>query len=785
MAIDKNNPLGLDIEVEGEDNLKKALSKSEKAYLAMSKAILKVADGLREDTKESKENEEEHTKDSKKTKKERGKLSKSLLGFLSREKEAAADAGFSFKALTGFIGGGALIGAVVGATRSFVSWDNQLGELRSTIDDLPGEISATGDQIRVMSAELGISRQELIETTKQMADLGLAGGKISSKEFIDLRKTTVELAQGMGIASGSVVDLMDTLSRTYNLPHHRLRGIATSMKFIQESTGMTGDEIISFAKSLDEIQARMTGGGEARADMIRDFGAVAGALKKAGVDASGLPKLFAEALDPESNKGAEFLGFLQDHTGKAMEDIRKQLQAGDVAGITELFIESLGKVGPDELIRFGSFYRDMTDMSTPDLLRLGKITKKTFRDTVEAVRKSEHDQKLLFESAAARQSKLTKSWARFKLFFEDLWLGLGEVVATVAASWVDDLKFLRDQGLAHLQNALEWFRSSEGKEATQRWMERAKELAKDLGVWVVKLGEKVSVLIDWWSGMSESNQDLVLGLGGALLLFGKFGPLLTALGGPITAVVAGLTAVYLGAQKIADWIDENQDRELAATNEVQRTTSEIKMAQQTLTDNKRSREQQIGDIKALIGKGEGKRLITAEGEINEAEIKRRMEAIPDRLEKNIFKNATTKALEGIQKMPLFKEALEKRKTEVRHLDAINNAGTEVGAMGLASTNVAAGSGAVTDVAAPFSMAPQTNVPSMLAAPDISPVRTPQIPTMDDGNKGPQVVAVQNSGTTDMILKQIHGLLGGAIARMGSRPAPTHASRPAIANALGG
>jgi hypothetical protein len=95
----------------------------------------------------------------------------------------------------------------------------------------------------------------------------------ASKAFESLVTDTVNLSKSMNVSTDSVVGLYDQFTRVYGLPHNRLRNISASMKFIQETTSISGQELISFTQNLDGVLSRMintsdTAKAEVTADMM-------------------------------------------------------------------------------------------------------------------------------------------------------------------------------------------------------------------------------------------------------------------------------------------------------------------------------------------------------------------------------------------------------------------------------------------------------------------------------------------------------------------------------------
>lgn len=784
MAEDTHNPLSLEIEVLGNDNLTKSLAKSEAAYIKAEKAIHKTVAALKDESNESKETaknkrketksrEDEHTKvtgwarvkaalfgkHSKKEEddvKKRGGLSKFITGFYHREKEAADEAGISFSSIAGLIGGGAILGAVYKSAEAFLEWDNSLGEIRTTLSTVPGVMTDAGMGIRELAADTGISREAIIEATKAIGDLNLSGSRldVTSEEFQTLRKEIVEFGSAMGMSSDSVGELYHDLHSLYNLPHQRIRELSRSMKYLQENTSMTGQEVASFVENMKDLTARVVGDPDKRADAIRDFSAIAASLKDQGVDAKNFPSLFEEALKIDSEQGRTWLAFIEGQTGVGMDKIKNMIKSGDMTTPMELFVKATKTLAPEAIEQFEPLFKTM-GLGAPEILRLRNVNETSLRDMVNRAKAAEHDQSIIQRAAEARQNKLTQSWARIKLIAEDLWLSLGQAVT---------------EGLVkHLQ----WFTTPEGKEATAGWIEKARLLGGALVDTFMGLVGWIKQGVEWWNNLSDSNKNLLVRVGEAIVIFKVLSGVINGIGGNAMALVAGLTAIYIGAKKIADWIDERQGKDLKAQAEAGSAAEDINRARgfksiagggfEKVT---RSKETELGDIKALIDRGANNRLLTSSGEINKGEMEKRLGNISDDDEKNRLRKNWTDELEKVRSSPLFKEALEQRAKEMQQLKAISSAGA--GAVVSATANEMATTAGLPGAS-----------PTLEAA---TPVATTPIPTVSGETKSPQVTVIQNPQSTDRWLQKIYEAINGINAAPGAPP--SHPSRQALAEALG-
>jgi len=814
--VDPNNPFAFELEVEGEDNLRKALAKGERAYLNFGKSIDKVTDGLQDESEahakagqaakkaaqaaeeatEAKEQEAKKLgffaklkekflrrgeKADENAAKRRGGVSKRIRGFFKREKDAADDAGISFGKLAGLIGGATIIGGLVAAARAYLEFDNQIRQLQSTLAGQPRVMNAAASAVQGLTGYLEFSREELIAVTKQMGDLHLVAGNTpkAAQQFRELTMDVLHLSRAMDVGTSSVVDMFDSFKRVYGLPHHRLRGIASSMKFIQEQTGITGEELLTFGKSLEDVLARMRGTTKnTKADVTRDMMAMAGVMKKFGIDAGdAIPSLFSEAMKIDSDKGNEWLAFLQSQTGVAMEDIRSMIEKGDTVTPMTLFIKSLKQQGPEMLRLNESYFTDMTGMSFAHLRKLMDVNEKGLRGFVEQTKKAEKVRNLHEKRAQARQNQLSQMWNNLKRAFERIWLAIGKIVVKVTTKLADFLIPKIMQGISWLEQKFAWFNSPEGGKAIHEWWDKTiKFFSKAGGVieWVV---DKISKAIKWWQGLSTETKTLIGVGGGLVLVFGKLLPIMGALGGKVAAVAAGLTAVYVGAKKVADWVDKEQTKGIKALSKAKATSHAI-----TEFGLKGTEQERMGFIKGeMFGKEAqaGRTLITGSGKINMDELNRRATAlIPtpagwDFMPDFMKRKTVLEPRQRLVKMWAAALGVVLKKTDMSKV----RASRERDLARLKQTQKPPPVPVAKVAPAP------TTTPQVRAAPTPTPV-TPTPPVAPaKPPSGPQIVAVQ-SQTTDALLGEIRDILkkGSAGTAAGAQP---HPSRAQFHRSLGG
>jgi hypothetical protein len=795
------NPFAFEVEVKENQALKGALTNAEKAYMAFGRGIKRVVKWLKdqekahdETGKKTKKNAKElrglsqlteayykgeiksmraaraeyrrYEKDQRKREKIEQRI-KRPTSIYARLKKSADAAGFSLKRMLGFLGGASIVGTVIGSAKAYLAWQEQILELKSTLGGQPRLFSAASDAVQKYTGYLGMSRGELVSITKQIGELHLVSEKLpnAGKLFRELTLDVIHLSKSMDVSSGSVVDLFDSFLKVYGLPHHRIRGLAASMKFVQEQTGMSGQELISFGKRLDSVLARMRfATKDAKASAVRDLFALTGTLKKFGVDSEAIPSVFSEAMKIDSDRGNDWLAFIQTRTGVGMEKVRKMIEKGDTVTPFSLFIKALKKEGPEALRLNESYYTSMTGMSFAQLTRLMKVNEKSLKGMVDATAKADKLGKLHAKRAQERQHRLSTLWNGFKRVFEKLWLSIGKVVVAASTKLAEFLIPRVGKAVEWLTNKFNWFMSDRGSSEVRKTLASIWDWFNKLGAGASWVADKVKMAISWWQGLSTETKTLVIAGGGLLLLFGKLGPIIGALGGKVATVAAGLLALYAGAKKVANWVDEQQTKKRAAKALAAGTQRAIDLG---LGENKSA---QISFVKGQMFGSEakaGKTLLTTAGKINDEELWRRAAAIlptwpgQDVLDKNGFRVVLLNR----------KRLVDKWKTQLSTILSFTDM-KEVRQSMERQRKLAEATSPKTSAAVPAS-----------AATVAKTAPTPPTPVPASPLTPAQVVAVHSSPTTDGLLGEIRDLLKRMAS--GGPSAPVHPSRTAINNALGG
>jgi len=788
---DPNNPFAFSIELEGAEEFKKSLASSEQAYIKFDQAIGYVVDGLKDEGKQLEEVDKQLKRQSKtlrsltqlaeayrnkeiksikvaraeykKYEKERKELQKverqiENKGFFRKHLEVISDklqlSRFNVGDLATTISVG-LVGALYSAAKAYLEFFKQTASLNATMGDQPKLLKQSIADVQSLTGYLDYSRDEIISVTKAMGDLhmSIADTPRSVQHFRDLKMNVLHLSKAMDVSTHSVIGMFDSFDRVYKLPHHRIRGIASAMKAVQESTSMTGDEVVTFTKSLDDMMSRMRkAGGEAKADVTRDMTTMVAVMKDMGIEVGQeLPSLFAEALKIDSDKGQDWLAFVSRNTGKAIETIRNMLESGDVVTPTKLFIQALKKEGP-ELLRLNEEYAtSMTGMSHSMLTKMMKLEESNI-DTVRAkVMKAEKDKDLHEKRAKAQQHRLSMMWNQLHRTLERIWLKIGEgVVRLLEKLGTEKIMRALDKAITWLEEKIAWLCSKDGLDYLGEKFKSVKNFILEVATAIWNFGGKIKWLVSEWTKLDESTKSWVkwaAGTVGLIAVAGKLLSLFGIIGGKVMLVVGALIAMYMAAKRIADWVSKAQADQL----EMQRVALDTnRQVNSVLYEEKggkwiesrgKSRSEKIGSMKALMG---SQNLFTLEGKINTAEVAKRAQLAygEDKEGRENYIQEITLELKKIQSAQEFKSAVEGRKRDVAAITS--TAGT---------------------------------VPATTAVEAVTPVSA----TATEA----QVIAVQNTGSTDNILMRILDVLIKNTASGGTvlgKPPPSSA---ALSHAVGG
>lgn len=577
----KNNVWDLELDVDVDD-LVKSLNHAEEAFNDYSKSaeeaeaalddfILtnvkagnearEALDALTDEEKQVVVNSEkkkraikEEVEVSSKAEKKQSKILSGIRSHIDREKSALEELGISWGNLSALIGGAAFIGIIYKAAKDFMEFDSHIRSLNTSMGDTPKLAAAASGSIQGLTGYLGMTRDELVTINQQIGDLKLikantVGGQ---KALLGLTKDVIHLSKSMNVGTSSVIGLYDQFSRVYKLPHNKIRQLSASMKFLQETTSITGDEIMSFAEGLEDVLARMTGTSKGmKVQVTEDMMAAAAVFKDAGIKAESVQGLFSHALDRDSEQGAQWLAFITKNTGKTIEQMRQQISKGDVLTPMEMMIDQLKKVGPKALELNAKYYEEMTGMSYAEMVNMMQMDKDTLRSKIDANRKAAKDAELHKKRAEALEAPITAAWNRLKRMFEQAWLKFGKFIITIAEKASKFIIPMLEKVAIYFDQFIDWVTSPQGAKKINQWFTDAGKFIKDKfipalkGIWefLVKIAEYGKKAFEWFQGLSGTEKTL-LGIGAGLALIS---PKIITLGGALISAFKGMQGLNLAA----------------------------------------------------------------------------------------------------------------------------------------------------------------------------------------------------------------------------------------------
>jgi len=652
--------------------LKNALSTVEKAYAKFFDQIDKATDGLENQEDQHRKTGESANKQAKETINSGSKLinwfsgffkkkkklrdedvkgteesnknrvkstgfaTRGIVGFIRHEKAALESLGLSWSNLISILGGGAILGAIFSSMKSFLEFDKQIRSVTVTLGDQPRVLAAATNAIQGLTGHLDVTREELVALTTQIGELKLIKGNTqeASAAFRSLVTDTINLSKSMDVSTDSVVGLYDQFTRVYGLPHNRLRNISASMKFIQETTSISGQELISFTQNLDGVLSRMINTSDtAKAEVTADMMAIAGVFKQAGVQPENIATLFTEALKVQSEQGNKFLGLITENTEFTIDQVRRMMEEGDVQTPAKLLIERLSKEGPEWLKHNENWLSEVTNLNFTQLKNISEMNSATLADMFIKNREEFKRGQRHADAAAKRQHELSKLWNNLKRVLEKIWLSIGKNVAIVVTKIADKLVPVLNDALSRMSKWSEWALSSKGGESINIWIDKAISFFKGLWEWVKRvhgfivekmfpvfefLFNQIGNLVKWFQSLSGTEQQM---LAWATVI----GLAITKLGGTFSLVVAGLAGVFAGGMKLGQMIDEFLGRadKFRAIKESLRITKKQQAAVESEARFKGIRrriqalqtttaEGAIEELRRMMQEG----VITAEGTIN-------------------------------------------------------------------------------------------------------------------------------------------------------------------------
>lgn len=543
----KDNPFLFEADVDV-THLKDSLSTAEKCYLELAKSINKLTESL--DAQKTK-----HDKAAKSAKdaasvslKEKTKFTGMITKLFRREKDAADDYGISMKNVLGLIGGATAIGLIGKAMSAYLTFERTILDLNTVMSGNAELMHQSSEVIQEMTGHLDVSREELARMVTQMGELRLIGGvaRESSMSVKELTESALYLAKSMDVSTSRVIDFYTEFTKVYKLPHHRLNNIAASMRFIQESTSISGDELITFATGLDDVLTRMTKiSGEKVGDVTTDLMAMAGVMKDLGIESRNLPGLFSAALDLDSDQGRDWLAYVTRNTRYTMDQMRDIIEKGDTVTPMKLFIQQMKKDGPEALKMNSKYYTEMTGFSHTELVKLMKVNDEVLDTMIMGARKAYLEGNKHQVDAEKRHNAMLKTWNNFKRVLEDIWLAVGGGIVKALTPMIQTI----------LPAITNWLKDGQGFKNMFKWisdlfknelipdLKIAWGALKSLGSVLGVVGSGIKSLIDIWSGMPDIEKwGVAIGTVAVMGLF-KFSSALNSLSSSLPGLAANLGKV--------------------------------------------------------------------------------------------------------------------------------------------------------------------------------------------------------------------------------------------------
>jgi hypothetical protein len=821
----RDNPFFFEAELDTKQ-LKDAVNKAEKIYIRFGSAMETVVEGLenQEDAqRKTGEAAKEAAKDSlegaKDTIQGRNKVlgafkktGKGILGIFKREKDAVNDMGISFKGLLGILGGATVIGLIGKLVKDYIEWENQIRTLSVAFGEQNRVVGAASGLVQAYTGYLDLSREELVGIVKQMGELQIVSGntKEAARTFQSIAKEAIHLGKSMDVSIESVVEMYDSFTRVYGLPHNKLRNISASMKYIQETTSISGQELMSFAQSLDDVTSRMikvTGEGKARA--TADLMAMAGVLKDMGVQPEKVSQMFGEAMKIHSTEGARFLSFITEGTEYQAEQLRQMMVRGDVETPLSLLIQRVKKESPEWLAMNEEWLTETTRLTMAELTNIQRSTAPV-ETLIANARKAYDEGRKHTEAAMKRQNKLSMMWNNFKRVLERIWLAIGKNVTIIVTKLGEYLIPVLQRVAERMAEWSGWAQSPNGARAITDWIEKKAipffknmwNVASKVFDWIV---DKVKLLIDWWDSLTGTQKKwLVIGgaiatmFGGTIVnavvgLISKLGPM----GAAFTAI--GVAAFAAGKKIIDEYYEpiermhRQQKKWIQEEMDTFQQYADLKYAQHQLEAVANMKEADAVDtLRRLREEG----YLTAEGLIkydqrfirNVGDLRMLQNTLNKSLEKNVkltkLMGEKTEGVAGIIKKlgGASKDSIDKVRRATEQATVVSPLGKKVVAPGLEKTipklGGTAGPVAATVVEATTAAA-AAPVPIPTAPPPVAKVAAPPPVTSAAPPVIPQVTVKADSPTSERLLGEIRDALV-RIANSGK----AHPSRALVSQVLG-
>jgi TP901 family phage tail tape measure protein len=619
---DKKNPFDYKVKVSGTDVLKNAISSAEKYSIGLAKEIHNIGKSMGVTSKEFSIVDDQAKKASKSVKNQEDNFSQSINRresavhkHFSKEREALNDAGIGWGRLTSAIGGGTVIGIIYKSVEAYMALDKTMRSLNPTLYGNTRAMGTAQSMIHSLNGYLGLTREEIRDIVEQGSEFGLFTAN-SNKSAAALKTWTMQviyLSKATDVGTHEVGSMFFQMEKLYKIPIDKLKNIGSAFSYIQKQTAISGSELATFSKSLEDIFMRLPDmSGDARTKLTTDMMAIAGVVKNKFGDPEEVSKMFSKMLHIGDPEGEKALAYFSTMTGKSMYAIRDALSKGDVVGLIEDVGGALSKYTDVDFQRFSDRLTEQTGLTYKTMYSMRQMFAdggKGLRELVEGSRKASEVGNEHVKAAQARQNKLSWMWQQLKNSFEEIFLKIGEHVVKITTKFATIIVPYIEKGIHAIVEAMEWFESGEGEKWVGEFVEKVKGYLTEGKEYILIVGKTISDfvhgLIDTWSGLTGTEKSIVKWAG-------AIGAAFAILGGKLTPIVMAITAIIEGKK----WLDKQADKEMEVLSQMSdiMSGSEVYITKGLKGSEHLATEQ----IKSLFKTG----IVSKTGDIDEAKIRR-------------------------------------------------------------------------------------------------------------------------------------------------------------------
>lgn len=329
----------------------------------------------------------------------------------------------------GFVG---VVGGILRAVEGAREWAKSYLQLHQASNMVRGETIAAQRATDRYTFYLSANREEVAALTAQniatARQLGLTGKAFG--EFVDESvKYSIEFSKATGMSTSEAGSFYRQMTRIYEMKPSEIRKFGNAFKFIADRTGVSKQELQSYASSLDGLLLKMGGmTGAQKKNFVAGMTAVQGQMKRFGLDASQFGEMFTDAMSIDPEKSAVALQKLQRLLGDnlSMDQIKGMIGSGQVPKLMDEIVKSVQKVQKSGGMQgLYQYFKDVGGLTEDQLLRLGKIPPEFNK---------------LYKEAISKQKELNKTTKRnIKTFREMIEQAFTRISKKVGAVFGEDL----------------------------------------------------------------------------------------------------------------------------------------------------------------------------------------------------------------------------------------------------------------------------------------------------------------------------------------------------------